>query len=43
VPAVNAGVYEFGKLGEITEEEFDKTFNTEYAVSCSLCRRRCHS
>ena len=25
---VNAGVYEFGTLGEITEEHFDKTFNT---------------
>jgi NAD(P)-dependent dehydrogenase (short-subunit alcohol dehydrogenase family) len=25
---VNAGAYEFGKLGEITEEHFDKTFNT---------------
>jgi NAD(P)-dependent dehydrogenase (short-subunit alcohol dehydrogenase family) len=28
VLAVNAGVYEFGQLGEITEEHFDKTFNT---------------
>ena len=27
--AVNAGVYEFGKLGEITEEQFDRTFNTD--------------
>src|SRR5246500_3939035 len=26
---VNAGVYEFGRLGEITEEQFDKTFNTD--------------
>ena len=26
---VNAGVYEFGMLGEITEEQFDKTFNTD--------------
>jgi hypothetical protein len=25
----NAGVYEFGRLGEITEEQFDKTFNTD--------------
>ena len=25
---VNAGFYEFGKLGEITEAHFDKTFNT---------------
>src|SRR5579862_7756509 len=25
---VNAGFYEFGRLGEITEEHFDKTFNT---------------
>jgi NAD(P)-dependent dehydrogenase (short-subunit alcohol dehydrogenase family) len=25
---VNAGFYEFGILGEITEEHFDKTFNT---------------
>lgn len=24
----NAGMYEFGPLGEITEEHFDKTFNT---------------
>src|SRR5437660_2129833 len=29
VLAVNAGVYEFGTLGEITEEHFDKTFNTD--------------
>jgi NAD(P)-dependent dehydrogenase (short-subunit alcohol dehydrogenase family) len=28
VLAVNAGVYEFGKLGEITEQ-FDRTFNTD--------------
>jgi NAD(P)-dependent dehydrogenase (short-subunit alcohol dehydrogenase family) len=28
VLAVNAGVYEFGKFGEITEKHFDKTFNT---------------
>src|SRR5207253_4110483 len=28
VLAVNAGFYEFGKFGEITEEHFDKTFNT---------------
>lgn len=28
VLAVNAGVYEFGTLGEITEEHFDKSFNT---------------
>jgi NAD(P)-dependent dehydrogenase (short-subunit alcohol dehydrogenase family) len=25
----NAGVYEFGRLGEITEEQFDKTFKTD--------------
>src|SRR5258706_4360818 len=25
---VNAGVYEFAPLGEITEEHFDKAFNT---------------
>jgi NAD(P)-dependent dehydrogenase (short-subunit alcohol dehydrogenase family) len=25
---VNAGIYELGKLGEITEEHFDKMFNT---------------
>jgi NAD(P)-dependent dehydrogenase (short-subunit alcohol dehydrogenase family) len=28
VLAVNAGVYEFGALGKITEEHFDKAFNT---------------
>jgi NAD(P)-dependent dehydrogenase (short-subunit alcohol dehydrogenase family) len=28
VLAVNAGVYEFATLGEITEEHFDRTFNT---------------
>jgi NAD(P)-dependent dehydrogenase (short-subunit alcohol dehydrogenase family) len=28
VLAANAGVYKFGTLGEITEEHFDKTFNT---------------
>jgi NAD(P)-dependent dehydrogenase (short-subunit alcohol dehydrogenase family) len=28
VLAANAGVYEFAALGEITEEHFDKTFNT---------------
>ncbi len=28
VLAVNAGVYEFGSLGEITEEHFDRTFDT---------------
>jgi NAD(P)-dependent dehydrogenase (short-subunit alcohol dehydrogenase family) len=28
VLAVNAGVYEIGTLGEITEEHFDRTFNT---------------
>ena len=28
VLAANAGFYEFGKFGEITEEHFDKTFNT---------------
>jgi NAD(P)-dependent dehydrogenase (short-subunit alcohol dehydrogenase family) len=28
VLAVNAGVYEFGTFGEITEEHFDTTFNT---------------
>ena len=25
---VNAGVYEFGTFGEVTEEHFDRTFNT---------------
>jgi NAD(P)-dependent dehydrogenase (short-subunit alcohol dehydrogenase family) len=29
VLAVNAGVYEFATLGEITDEQFDKTFNTD--------------
>jgi NAD(P)-dependent dehydrogenase (short-subunit alcohol dehydrogenase family) len=29
VLAVNAGVYEFAKFGEITEEQFDRTFNTD--------------
>jgi NAD(P)-dependent dehydrogenase (short-subunit alcohol dehydrogenase family) len=28
VLVANAGVYEFGTFGEITEEHFDKTFNT---------------
>jgi NAD(P)-dependent dehydrogenase (short-subunit alcohol dehydrogenase family) len=28
VLAANAGFYEFGAIGEITEEHFDKTFNT---------------
>jgi NAD(P)-dependent dehydrogenase (short-subunit alcohol dehydrogenase family) len=28
VLAANAGFYEFGKFGEITEEHFDKTFDT---------------
>jgi NAD(P)-dependent dehydrogenase (short-subunit alcohol dehydrogenase family) len=28
VLAVNARYYEFGSFGEITEEHFDKTFNT---------------
>jgi NAD(P)-dependent dehydrogenase (short-subunit alcohol dehydrogenase family) len=28
VLAANAGVYEFASLGEITEEHFDRTFNT---------------
>jgi NAD(P)-dependent dehydrogenase (short-subunit alcohol dehydrogenase family) len=28
VLAVNAAVYEFGTLGEITEDHFDRTFNT---------------
>jgi NAD(P)-dependent dehydrogenase (short-subunit alcohol dehydrogenase family) len=28
VLVANAGVYEFGTLGEITEEHFDRTFNT---------------
>jgi NAD(P)-dependent dehydrogenase (short-subunit alcohol dehydrogenase family) len=28
VLAVNAGFYEFGRFGEITEEHFDRTFNT---------------
>ena len=28
VLAVNAGYYEFGRFGEITEEHFDKTLNT---------------
>jgi NAD(P)-dependent dehydrogenase (short-subunit alcohol dehydrogenase family) len=29
VLAVNAGVYEFAKFGEISEEQFDRTFNTD--------------
>jgi NAD(P)-dependent dehydrogenase (short-subunit alcohol dehydrogenase family) len=28
VLTANAGLYEFGKLGEITEDHFDRTFNT---------------
>lgn len=31
--AVNGGVYEFGTLGEITEEHFDKTFNSLVAAA----------
>jgi hypothetical protein len=27
--SVNAGVYEFATLGEITEGQFDTTFNTD--------------
>jgi NAD(P)-dependent dehydrogenase (short-subunit alcohol dehydrogenase family) len=42
VLAVNAGVYEFGKLGEITEEQFDRTFNTDVRGVLLLCKRRCH-
>jgi NAD(P)-dependent dehydrogenase (short-subunit alcohol dehydrogenase family) len=41
VLAVNAGVYEFGKLGEITEEQFDRTFNT-CAACCSPYKRSYH-
>jgi len=41
VLAVNAGVYEFGALGEITEEHFDKTFNTNVRACCLPCRRHC--
>jgi len=29
VLAVNAGIYEFATLGEITKEQFDRTFNTD--------------
>lgn len=28
VLVVNAGIYEFGRFGEVSEEHFDKTFNT---------------
>ena len=42
VLAVNPGIYEFGKLGGITEEQFDKTFNTDVRGLCSLYKRRYH-
>jgi NAD(P)-dependent dehydrogenase (short-subunit alcohol dehydrogenase family) len=38
---VNAGFYEFGKFGEITEQHFDKTLTPMSAACSSLCRRRC--
>jgi NAD(P)-dependent dehydrogenase (short-subunit alcohol dehydrogenase family) len=42
VLAVNAGVYEFGKIGEITEEQFDRTFNTDVRGVLFTVQRRCH-
>ena len=41
VLAANAGFYESGRFGEITEEHFDKTFNINVRGCCSPCRRRC--
>jgi NAD(P)-dependent dehydrogenase (short-subunit alcohol dehydrogenase family) len=38
----NAGVYEFGRLGEITEEQFDKSSIRTCAVCYLPCKRRCH-
>jgi NAD(P)-dependent dehydrogenase (short-subunit alcohol dehydrogenase family) len=39
---VNAGVYEFGVLGEITEEQVDRR-SIRMCVACYLpCKRRCH-
>jgi len=39
----HAGVGEFSALGTITEEHFDKTFDTNVKACCSRCRRRCRS
>src|SRR5260370_3814051 len=36
---VNAGFYEVGKLGEITEAHFDKTFNTNVRVCYLQCKK----
>ena len=42
VLAANAGIYEPAKFGEITEEHFDRTFNTNVRGLVSRSRRcRC--
>jgi NAD(P)-dependent dehydrogenase (short-subunit alcohol dehydrogenase family) len=41
VLAVNAGIYELGTLGEITEEHFDKTFNANVRGLLFTVQRRC--
>ena len=43
VLAANAGVYEFAAFGEITEEHFDKTFNTNVRGLSFASRRPCRS
>jgi NAD(P)-dependent dehydrogenase (short-subunit alcohol dehydrogenase family) len=37
-----AGGGRFAPIGLITEEHFDKAFDTNVKVHCSLFRRRCH-
>ena len=37
----NAGGGELAPLGAITEEHFDKTFNTNVKGCCSPCRKHC--
>jgi NAD(P)-dependent dehydrogenase (short-subunit alcohol dehydrogenase family) len=41
VLAVNAGAYEFGTLGEITEEQFDRTSTRTCAGCCLPRKKRC--
>jgi NAD(P)-dependent dehydrogenase (short-subunit alcohol dehydrogenase family) len=41
VLVANAGFFELGKLGEITEEHFDKTFDTNVRGLLFTVQRRC--